>query len=97
MPNETLGTRMAVIEVKFETIVEPMADQVKEIRTMLYDHVNQPTDNNGKKLNRRKLSMFQKIMIGIAIIGILGGSTLLKALWDEVDKLVDKQKTSQSE
>ena len=97
MPKETLTTRMAVIESQFETVVEPMAADVKEIRTMLYEHVIQPEYTNGKKLNRRKLSMFQKIMIGIAIVGLLGGSTLLKALWDEVDRLVDKQKTSQSE
>ena len=96
MPKETLTTRVALIEDRFKTVVEPMANDVKEIRTMLYDHVTQPKDNNGKKINRRKLSMFQKIMITIALVGLLGGSTLLKALWDEVDRLVDKQKVSRS-
>ena len=96
MPNETLSTRIAVIETKFETIVEPMAEDVKEIRTMLYGHVTQPKDNNGKKLNRRKLSLFQKIMIGIALLGLLGGSTLLKIIWDEMDKIIDRQPVSRS-
>ena len=96
MPKETLTTRVALIEDRFKTVVEPMAEDVKEIRTMLYDHVTQPKDNNGKKLNRRKLSKFQKIMIGIAIIGLLGGSTLLKIIWDEVDAIIDKQPVSRS-
>lgn len=97
MAKETLTTRVALIEDRFETVVQPMANDVKEIRTMLYNHVNQPKDVNGKKLNRRKLSTFQRIMIAIAIIGLLGGTTLLKVIWDEVDRIVDKQETSQSE
>ncbi|MFA9409267.1 MAG: hypothetical protein ACERKJ_10620 [Candidatus Dadabacteria bacterium] len=55
-------------------------------------------DANGNKIFiKRKLSLFQRIMITIAVIGLLGGSTLLKALWDEVDELVDKSKVSQSQ
>ena len=96
MPKETLTTRVALIEDRWKTVVEPMAEDVKEIRTMLYDHVTQPKDNNGKKLNRRKLTLFQKIMIGFAIFGLLGGSALLKIIWDELDKIVDKKQVSRS-
>ena len=48
-------------------------------------------EKNGKKINRRKLSLFQKIMITIAVATFLGGCTIGKYILDDIYGYIDNK------
>jgi peptidoglycan hydrolase CwlO-like protein len=99
-PIMELVAGQAKVTEKVEGIKEEIGEvkeKISSIETKLEAHLVGP-EKNGKKINRRKLSLFQKIMIFIAIATFLGGCTIGKYILDDMYKYIDnKYKQSQSE